>query len=93
MYVQFSSVAQSCLTLWDPVACRTLGFRVHPCQKLDRGEVKGLGAVIVRERQARKASEVKLSLCSEEGLKGVGFLNSIHRKKYNENLKLRTGFN
>ena len=23
------SVAQSCLTLWDPVACRTLGFRVH----------------------------------------------------------------
>ena len=29
MYVQFSSVAQSCLTLWDPVACRTLGFRVH----------------------------------------------------------------
>ena len=23
MYVQFSSVAQSCLTLWDPVACRT----------------------------------------------------------------------
>ena len=30
MYVQFSSVAQSCLTLWDPVACRTLGFRVHP---------------------------------------------------------------
>lgn len=55
--------------------------------------MKGLGAVIVRERQARKASEVKLSLCSEEGLKGVGFLNSIHRKKYNENLKLRTGFN
>ena len=24
-----SEVAQSCLTLWDPVACRTLGFRVH----------------------------------------------------------------
>ena len=23
------SVTQSCLTLWDPVACRTLGFRVH----------------------------------------------------------------
>ena len=23
------SVAQSCLTLWDPVACRTLGLRVH----------------------------------------------------------------
>ena len=27
--VQFSSVAQSSLTLCDPVACRTPGFRVH----------------------------------------------------------------
>ena len=29
LMLQFNSVAQSCLTLWDPVACRTLGFRVH----------------------------------------------------------------
>ena len=27
--VQFSSVAQSCLTLWDPMACSTPGFPVH----------------------------------------------------------------
>ena len=24
-----AKLLQSCLTLWDPVACRTLGFRVH----------------------------------------------------------------
>ena len=55
--------------------------------------MKGLGAVIIKERQVRKASEVKLSLCSEEGLKGVGFPKSIHRKISSENLRLRTGFN
>ena len=27
--VQFSSVAQSCLSLWDPIDCRTPGFSVH----------------------------------------------------------------
>ena len=27
--VQFSSVAQSCLTLWDPMDCCMPGFRVH----------------------------------------------------------------
>ena len=27
--VQFSSVAQSCLTLWDPMDCSTPGFPVH----------------------------------------------------------------
>ena len=27
--VQFSSVAQSCLTLWDPIDCSTPGFPVH----------------------------------------------------------------
>ena len=29
LLVQFSSVAQSCLTLCDPIDCSTLGFRVH----------------------------------------------------------------
>ena len=29
MTVQFSSVAQSCLTLWDPMNCSTPGFLVH----------------------------------------------------------------
>ena len=27
--IQFSSVAQSCLTLWDPMDCSTPGFPVH----------------------------------------------------------------
>ena len=27
--VQFSSVAQSCPTLWDPMDCSTPGFPVH----------------------------------------------------------------
>ena len=27
--VQFTSVAQSCLTLWDPMDCSTPGFPVH----------------------------------------------------------------
>ena len=27
--VQFSSAAQSCLTLWDPMDCSTPGFPVH----------------------------------------------------------------
>ena len=27
--VQFSSVAQSCLTLWDPMNCSTPGLPVH----------------------------------------------------------------
>ena len=27
--LQFSSVAQSCLTLWDPMDCSTPGFPVH----------------------------------------------------------------
>ena len=29
IFPSIRAVAQSCLTLWDPVACRTLGFRVH----------------------------------------------------------------
>ena len=41
MYVQFSSVAQSCLTLWDPVACRTLGFRVHIGKDPDLEKIEG----------------------------------------------------
>ena len=28
-FSQFSSVAQLCLTLWDPMACSTPGFPVH----------------------------------------------------------------
>ena len=29
MYGHFSSVSQSCLTLWDPMDCSTPGFPVH----------------------------------------------------------------
>ena len=29
LYAEFSSVAQLCLTLWDPMDCSTLGFPVH----------------------------------------------------------------
>ena len=29
-FVQFSSIAQSCPTLWDPTDCSTPGFPVHP---------------------------------------------------------------
>ena len=29
LVIQFSSVAQSCLTLWDPMDCSTPGFPVH----------------------------------------------------------------
>ena len=33
--IQFSSVAQSCLTLWDPMDCSTPGLPVHHHQHLE----------------------------------------------------------
>ena len=29
IHLQFSSIAHSCPTLWDPMDCRTPGFPVH----------------------------------------------------------------
>jgi len=40
LYTQFSSVAQSCLTLWDPMDCSIPGFPVyHPLLELAQTHV------------------------------------------------------
>ena len=43
---QFSSVAQSCLTLCDPMDCSTPGFPVHQLPKLAQTHVHRVGDAI-----------------------------------------------
>ena len=53
-------VAQSCLTLWDPVACRMPGFRV-------RHQVQGLAQTHLHQVSDGQGSQ---ACCSPWGLKG-----------------------
>ena len=47
--VQFSSIAQSCLTLCDPMDCSTPGFAVH-CQLLVFTQLTSLESVVPSKR-------------------------------------------
>ena len=67
--VQFSSVAQSCLTLCDPMDCSTPGFPVHHhLLELAQTQVHGVGDAIPPPHPLASPFPPALSLSQHQGL-------------------------
>ena len=78
--VQFSSVAQSCLTFCDPMDCSTIGFPVHH-QLLELAQihvhVHWVGDVIQPFHPLSSASPPALNLSQHQGL--FKWVSSLHQ--------------
>ena len=66
--VQFSSVTQSCLTLWDPMDCSTPGFPVHQLPELAQTHVHRVGDAIQPSHPLSSPSPPIFNLSQHEGL-------------------------
>ena len=67
--VQFSSVAQSCLTLCDPMDCSTPGFPVHhQLPELAQAHVHGVGNAIQPSHPLSSPSPPAFNLSQHQGL-------------------------
>ena len=67
--VQFSSVAQSCTTLCDPVDCSTPGFPVHhQLPELAQAHVHGVGNAIQPSHPLSSPSPPAFNLSQHQGL-------------------------
>ena len=67
--LQFSSVAQSCLTLCDPMDCSTPGFPVHhQLPKLTQTHVHGVGDAIQPSHPLSSPSPLAFNLSQHQGL-------------------------
>ena len=66
---QFSSVTQSCLTLWDPMACSTPGFPVHhQLPELTQTRVHEVGDAIQPSHPLLSPSPPAFNLFQVQGL-------------------------
>ena len=76
--VQFSSVAQSCLTLCDPVACNTPGFPVHhQLPELAQTHVHRLGDAIQPSHPLSPPSPPAFNLSQHQSL--LQWVGSSHQ--------------
>ena len=67
--VQFSSVAQSCLTLWDPMNCSTPGFPVHhQLPEFTQTHVHWVGDVIQPSHPLSSPSSPAFNLFQQQGI-------------------------
>ena len=74
--VQFSSVAQSCLTLSDPMDCSTLGFPVlHQLLELVQTYVHPVSDAIQPSHPLSPPSPPAFNLSQHQGLFGVSFFS------------------
>ena len=75
--VQFSSATESCLTLWDPMECRTPGLPVHHLfPELAQTHVHRVGDVIQPSHPLSSPSPSAFCLSQYQGLfKWVSFLH------------------
>ena len=68
-FVQFSSIAQSCLTLCDPMNCSTTGFLVHlQLQKLTQTHVHRVGDAIQPSHPLSSPSPPAFNFSQHQGL-------------------------
>ena len=75
---QFSSVAQSCLTLCDPMDCSTPGFPVHyQLPELAQTHVHGVGDAIQSSHPLSSPSPCAFSLSQHQGL--LQWVGSLHQ--------------
>ena len=66
---QFSSVTQSCLTLYDPMDCSTSGFPVHhQLPELAQTHVYGVGDAIQPSHPLSSPSLTAVNLSKHQGL-------------------------
>ena len=69
MYINLSSVAQSCLTLCDPIDCSTPGFPVHhQLLELAQTHVHRVGDVIQPSHPLSSPSPPAFNLSQHQGL-------------------------
>ena len=74
--VQFSSVAQSCLTFCDPMDCRTPGFPVHhQPPELAQTHVHKVGDAIETSHPLLSPSPPALNLSQHQGLSNESTLH------------------
>ena len=65
---QFGSIAQSCLTLWDPMDCSTPGFPVHQLSELTQTCVHWVGDAIQSSHPLPSPSPPAFNLSQHQGL-------------------------
>ena len=77
--VQFSSVAQLCLTFCDPMDCSMPGFPVHhQLPELTQTHVHCVGDAIQPSHPLSSPSSPTFNLCQQQGLfKWVGSLHQV----------------
>ena len=67
--IHFSLVPQSCLTLWEPMDCSTLGFPVHhQLPELAQTHVHRIGDAIQPSHPLLSPSPPNFSLSQHQGL-------------------------
>ena len=67
--VQFSSVAQSCLTVCDPMACSTPGFLVyHQLLEFTQTHVNQVGGALQPSHSLLSSSAPTFNLSQHQGL-------------------------
>ena len=78
-FSQFSSVAQSCLTLWDPMDCSTPGFPVHhQLPEPTQTHVHRMGDAIQPSHHLSSPSPPAFNLSQHQGLfKGFSSLYQV----------------
>ena len=75
--VQFSSVAQLCLTLWDPMDCRTPGLPVHhQLPEFTQTQVHQDGDAIQLSHHLSSPSPPAFNLSQQQGL--FQWVSSLH---------------
>ena len=76
-FLQFSSVAQSCLTLWDPMDCSMPGFPVqHQLPELAQTHVHWVGDAIQPSHPLSSPSPSAFNLSQHRGL--FQWVSSLH---------------
>ena len=76
--IQFSSVAQSCLTLFDPLGCSTPGFPVHhQLLELTKTRVYWVSDAIQPSHSLSSPSPSAFNLSQHQGL--FQWVNSLHQ--------------
>ena len=76
--VQFSSVAQSCPTLCDPMDCRTSGLPVHQqLQEFNQNHVHWVCDAIQPSHPLSSPSPPALNLCQHQGL--LRWVSHLHQ--------------
>jgi len=74
--VQFSSVAQSCLTLYDPMNCNTPGLPIHQLLEPNQTHVQWVSDAIQPSHPLSYPSPPTLNLSQHQGL--FQWVNSLH---------------